>query len=122
MNIFGTGVSKMDNKAYLVPNPQMPDSPIIINEEKCTRCGICADHCPLEVIVHSPKKVVPPIVLYPDECWFCGTCVEDCPVPGAIEMVHPLNRRVGWLRKETGEYFRIGMNNPPTPNTRPPIG
>ncbi len=78
--------------------------------EECTRCLRC------------DLKGYPPIVLYPDECWFCGTCVEDCPVPGAIKLQHPLNRRVGWLRKETGEYFRIGMKNPPTPNTRPPIG
>jgi hypothetical protein len=35
-------------------------------------------------------------------------------------MVYPINQRVGWKRKETGEYFRLGM--PPTPNTKPPIG
>ena len=64
----------------------------------------------------------PPLVLYPDECWFCGTCVEECPVPGAIRMEHPLNQKVGWKRKDTGELFRIGMKNPPTPNTRPPVG
>ncbi len=64
----------------------------------------------------------PPIVLYPDECWFCGTCVEECPVAGAIRMEHPLNQKVGWKRKETGELFRIGMKNPPPPYTKPPIG
>jgi hypothetical protein len=35
---------------------------------------------------------------------------------------YPLNQRVGWKRKATGEYFRIGMKNPPPPNTRPPVG
>ncbi len=64
----------------------------------------------------------PPIVLYPDECWFCGTCVEECPAPGAIRMEHPLNQRVAWKRKETGELFRRGMKNPPPPNLRPPVG
>jgi len=64
----------------------------------------------------------PPIVLYPDECWFCGTCVEECPAAGAIRMEHPLNQRVGWKRKETGELFRLGMKNPPPPYTRPPVG
>lgn len=64
----------------------------------------------------------PPLVLYPDECWFCGTCVEECPVPGAIRMEHPLNQRVAWKRKETGELFRRGMKNPPPPNLRPPVG
>ena len=44
-------------------------------------------------------------------------------------MEHPLNERTGWKRKATGdgrratgEYFRIGMKNPPPPNTRPPVG
>ncbi|HLB28266.1 MAG TPA: 4Fe-4S binding protein, partial [Dehalococcoidales bacterium] len=64
----------------------------------------------------------PPLVLYPDECWFCGTCVEECPAPGAIRMEHPLNQRVAWKRKDTGELFRRGMKNPPPPNLRPPVG
>ena len=66
-------------------------------------------------------QLLAPIALYPDECWFCGTCVEDCPVPGAIQLEHPLNQRVGWKRKESGEYFRVGMKNPPPPNQRPPV-
>jgi formate dehydrogenase major subunit len=63
-----------------------------------------------------------PLAIYPDECWFCGCCVEHCPVPGAITMEFPVNQRVGWKRKDTGEYFRIGMKNPPPPNNKPPIG
>ena len=64
----------------------------------------------------------PPLVLYPDECWFCGTCVEECPAKGAIKMEHPLNQRVGWKRRDTGELFRIGQKNPPAPYTVPPVG
>jgi NADPH-dependent glutamate synthase beta subunit-like oxidoreductase len=76
---------------------------------EATRCFRCSQYGP-------------PIVLYPDECWFCGTCVEECPVAGAIKMEQPLNQRVGWKRKETGELFRVGMKNPPPPYTRPPVG
>ncbi len=67
-------------------------------------------------------QLEPPVLLYPDECWFCGTCVEECPVPGAIRMEHPLNQRVAWKRKETGELFRRGMKDPPAPNLRPAVG
>lgn len=67
------------------------------------------------------SQYLPPIVLFPDECWFCGTCVEECPVEGAIRMEHPLNQKVGWKRKETGELFRLGMKNPPPPYTKPAI-
>jgi hypothetical protein len=53
-----------------------------------------------------------------------GGCVEECPNPGAIKMLHPTSQRisVNWKRKDTGELFRLGMKNPPPPNTRPPSG
>ncbi len=112
----------MDNRAYMIPNPAMPGLSVKIDPEICIGCNICVDQCRMDVMVHNPEKGGPPIVLYPDECWFCGTCVEDCPTPGAIRMQYPLNQRIGWKRKESGEYFRIGMKNPPPPYTRPPVG
>lgn len=78
----------------------------ILEARRCFRCS----------------QYSPPTLLYPDECWFCGTCVEECPVPGAIRMQQPLNQRVGWKRKDTGEMFRIGMKNPPAPYREPPVG
>jgi len=53
-----------------------------------------------------------------------GGCVEECPNPGAIKMLHPTSQRisVNWKRKDTGELFRLGMKNPPPPNTRPLSG
>jgi NAD-dependent dihydropyrimidine dehydrogenase PreA subunit len=112
----------LENKAYLVPNPVTPGCAIRIDAARCTGCNLCADRCRMDVMVHNPQKGGPPIVLYPDECWFCGTCVEDCPVKGAIRLEHPLNQRVGWKRKDSGELFRIGMKNPPPPSHRPPVG
>ena len=97
------------------------DAIIHIKQEWCKGCNICVDVCRSDVMVPNPEKCKPPIVLYPDECWFCGCCVEHCPT-GANRLEHPLNQRIGWKRKETGEYFRIGMKNPPPPNTRPPVG
>jgi NAD-dependent dihydropyrimidine dehydrogenase PreA subunit len=112
----------MEKKAYMVPNPVTPGPVIIIDPNLCNGCNTCVDVCRSDVLVPNPKKGKSPIVLYPDECWFGGCCVSHCPVTGAIRMEHPLNQRVGWKRKETGEYFRIGMKNPPPPNTRPPVG
>jgi len=112
----------LENKAYMGPNPMTPNLPVVIDSELCTGCNNCVEVCRTDVLVPNPEKGKPPIVLYPDECWFGGCCVEPCPVSGAIRMEHPLNQRVGWKRKATGEYFRIGMKNPPPPNTRPPVG
>ncbi len=111
----------MVEKAYLVQNPATACKAILIDDELCTGCLECVEVCRTDVMVPNPEEGKPPIVLYPDECWFCGSCVAHCPCPGAITMEHPLSHRVGWKRKETGEYFRIGMKDPPPPNTKPPV-
>lgn len=101
------------SEAFMVPNPVTPCQAIHIDEDLCTGCNMCLKVCRSDVILPNPEKGKPPIVLYPDECWFCGCCVDHCPTPGAIRVEHPLNQRVGWKRKSTGEWFRIGMKNPP---------
>jgi len=63
--------------------------PPIIDLDKCTACGYCADICPEDVFFGSKKKAVP-IVSYPDECWYCNSCVYECPVEGAIKLRIPL--------------------------------
>ena len=113
----------MSDKVYMVPNPPTPNKGVELNPEICNGCNQCVEICRSDVLMPNPEKGKPPIVLYPDECWFCGCCVDECNQSGAIRMVHPLNQSivVSWKRKETGEYFRLGMKNPPPPNTRPPV-
>ena len=65
---------------------------------------------------------LPPIPVYSDECWFCGVCARTLSGSRRDQDGHPLNQRIAWKRKETGEFFRIGMKNPPPPNKRPPVG
>lgn len=61
--------------------------PPIISEEKCVKCGLCAQICPLDVIKIEQKCI---IVKYPDECWHCRACAIDCPKQ-AITMRYPLS-------------------------------
>ena len=113
----------MDNKVYAIPNVQTPSTPVRIDPEKCIGCNMCTKRCRTQTIMPNPEKGKPPIVIYPDECWFCGCCVEDCPT-GALTLVPPAKQLIStvWKRKATGEEFRIGMKNPPAPNTTPPSG
>ena len=62
--------------------------PPVINSEKCTRCGTCANVCVTDCYGPFIKGEVPR-VRYPDECWHCRSCVMDCPA-GAITMYYPL--------------------------------
>jgi len=63
--------------------------PPIIDEEKCTKCGLCVEHCPQDVFFGSEKKQAP-LITFPEECWHCYACVLDCPAPGAIRIRTPV--------------------------------
>jgi ferredoxin-NADP reductase/NAD-dependent dihydropyrimidine dehydrogenase PreA subunit len=111
----------MTGNAILTRNPMGPNQAIFIDPELCVSCYQCAEVCRVSVILENPKKDKPPMVVYPDECWFCGCCTINCPT-GAIRMENPMNQKIGYKRKETGEIFRFGMKNPPSPNTKLSVG
>lgn len=62
--------------------------PPVIDKEKCVRCGLCAQICPLDVLFQdrSTREI---LVRYPDECWHCRACAIDCPKQ-AIHLRYPL--------------------------------
>ena len=50
---------------------------IEIDQERCNRCGICVDMCPMDVLRMGSKGY--PIMRYIDYCWYCDLCVFVCP-------------------------------------------
>ncbi len=46
----------------------------IIDEDKCTACGICEDACPQDAITVDDIARV-----NADLCTDCGICVDECP-------------------------------------------
>ena len=110
------------HEAYIVPNHTGPTEAIAIDPTLCIACNACAAICRIQTILPNPEKGKPPVVAYPDECWYCGVCMEACPT-GALEMRLPINQRVFFKDKETGEVFRIGGSEaPPKSFFRPPYG
>lgn len=67
----------------------------IIDEEKCTRCGMCVEVCPVDVF-YGTKKGEMPEEVYPEECWFCGACVCECPTD-AITLRFPLYAQPSYI-------------------------
>lgn len=52
-----------------------------IDQEKCQRCGLCAERCPVGAITYT-KKEVP--VVDTDRCIGCGVCRPTCPTDAAM--------------------------------------
>lgn len=110
------------NEAYILPNHSGPTVAVAIDPSLCIGCNSCADICRIQTILPNPEQGGVPVVAYPDECWYCGCCVEACPT-GALEMRLPINQRVFFKDKKTGEVFRIGGAEAPAKSFfRPPYG
>jgi Na+-translocating ferredoxin:NAD+ oxidoreductase RNF subunit RnfB len=102
---------------------------IEFNPKVCNGCPTleeprCVKACRMDMLVKNPEPGKPPLTIYSDECCDCGCCVHACPraLQGAIKMNYPIAENVRWKEKKTGKHFRIGMPNPPSPNTKPPSG
>ena len=109
-------------KAYLVPNPIAPNQGVFIDPDKCIACNQCVDYCRTQTLLPNPEKGKPPVVNYPEECWYCGCCIDACK-QGAIQIRYPINQRIFFKRKETGEIFRIGgPDSPPQSYFKPACG
>lgn len=52
---------------------------VVINDDKCIACGICAKVCPVDAITGERKKK-PPYHIHQDICIKCGACIPKCPV------------------------------------------
>jgi len=53
----------------------------IVDEKKCTRCGICWQYCPDSAITITKEKGV---VIDHYHCKGCGICANECPVKAII--------------------------------------
>ncbi len=51
---------------------------IVIDDDKCVACGICARVCPVNAITGESRK--PPYHIHQDICIKCGACIPKCPV------------------------------------------
>ena len=69
--------------------------PPIVDPDKCSGCGLCAQICPTQVFRFDPRKEKMPRALFAEECWHCSCCVVDCPkdairlrIPVPFMMLH----------------------------------
>jgi len=65
----------------------MTKEKIVVDENKCVKCGICAKHCPMKAIILDPYPVI-----NEKKCIRCFCCIEICPQ-------HALSLKDNTLRK-----------------------
>jgi len=51
---------------------------IEIDPELCTKCGTCAENCPVNIFQQDDEDSIPRIQ-NEEECIFCAQCVDNCP-------------------------------------------
>ena len=78
-----------------------------INEDKCTKCGLCAQNCVPHALLHVKDSFPIPILAV---CSGCKLCYKICPVD-AIEADY---KTVGWIYelKEKGIDLLVGELKP----------
>ncbi len=111
-----------ERPVLLNSNLVTPNRSVLFDAETCIRCNLCIEACSMDVLAPNPVDGGLPLIIFPDECWYCGCCEIHCPKyeEGAIRINFPLMQRGRWKRRESGEHFRVGMKDPPPPNTRKP--
>jgi ferredoxin len=50
--------------------------PVIIDNDTCIQCGMCALECPAEIITEQENNIV---LQHSERCIFCGHCKAVCP-------------------------------------------
>ena len=70
---------------YDVQEPVYMKRPVI-DQEKCTNCGKCADLCNYNALAVVPDEVM----VFPELCHGCGLCSLACPVDAITERDHKI--------------------------------
>jgi MinD superfamily P-loop ATPase len=74
-------------------------SPVEVDQEKCTLCGICADICHYNAIAVVKNKVL----IFKELCHVCGGCTIACPVDAIIEK----ERKIGVLKEGMSGNIKV---------------
>jgi coenzyme F420-reducing hydrogenase delta subunit/ferredoxin-like protein FixX len=76
-------------------------SGIEIEDEYCSRCGICVAICPFEAISKDEKENK--IILDIEACRVCGLCVSACPLSAIDLIYYDVNSLINQVQEKVAE-------------------
>jgi len=83
-------VEEPNGKLFLQPEVESSQnvsvSVPVVNRNRCTGCGDCADICQFNAIVTQGEYAM----VFPELCHSCGGCVYVCPERAITEEMHPI--------------------------------
>jgi MinD superfamily P-loop ATPase len=84
----------------------------LIDEQKCTGCGLCGDFCAFNALACMNKKVL----LYAELCHGCGGCWLVCPEEAISEVDRPIGK-IQWGEREGFTFIegRLNVGEPAAP-------
>jgi MinD superfamily P-loop ATPase len=74
-------------------------SPLEVDQDKCTLCGLCADICHYNAIAIVKNKVL----IFKELCHVCGGCTIACPTDAIIEK----ERKIGVVKAGKSENIEV---------------
>lgn len=94
--LIDTDIEEPNAHLFIKETPTLKDTVNkgypVVDENKCTLCGACGDHCNFNAIIPTKKKVM----VFADLCHDCGLCKMVCP-----------ENAITYTPKEVGKIFEI---------------
>jgi F420-non-reducing hydrogenase iron-sulfur subunit len=89
-------------RSYMELSSSQQKVAVAINEEYCSRCGICSSVCPYEAIRRDTETGK--MLLEIEKCQTCGICYSSCPAKAIDAIYYDVDSLISYLERARRQY------------------